>query len=87
MGIQPPLIFAFKFIYQTRLDPNLIEHEYDHVYLGAFDGEPVINKEEVEDWKFAELPTLRRDIIQNPDLYTYWFRLILGRQELDTIRV
>ena len=86
MGIQTRLIFAFKFIYQTQLDPNLIEHECDHVYLGAFDGQPVINREEVEDWKFVDLPSLRRDIVQNPDLYTYWFRLIMGRQELDTIR-
>ena len=82
LGIALQLEFAFKFIYQTKLDQNLIEHEYDHVYTGIFDGEPDVNTEEVEDWKFANLVSLRQDVSQNPALYTYWFRLILNRPEI-----
>ena len=47
--------FAFKFIYKSHLDQNLIEHEFDHVFVGVFDGLPEINAEEVEDWKFMNL--------------------------------
>ncbi|HTJ47854.1 MAG TPA: isopentenyl-diphosphate Delta-isomerase, partial [Cyclobacteriaceae bacterium] len=32
MGIEVKTEFAYKFIYKTNLDKNLIEHEYDHVY-------------------------------------------------------
>src|SRR5688572_25752718 len=47
MGINLKPEFAFKFIYKTPLDKNLIEHELDYVFIGTFDGKPVINKEEV----------------------------------------
>ena len=40
MGIDLQPEFAFKFIYKTPLDQNLIEHEYDHVFIGTFDGDP-----------------------------------------------
>jgi len=82
MGIAPPLRFSFKFIYQTRLDGNLVEHECDHVFTGLFDGKPQINTEEVEDWKFVNLASLKKDISENPALYTYWFPLIINHPGL-----
>jgi isopentenyl-diphosphate Delta-isomerase len=82
MGIAPRLRFAFKFIYQIRLEGNLIEHEYDHVFTGLFDGKPQMNEEEVEDWKFVNLVSLRKDVSENPASYTYWFPLILNHPEL-----
>jgi len=82
MGIALPLEFAFKFIYQIKLDRNLFEYEYDHVFVGLFDGEPVANSEEVEDWKFINLISLRKDLAQNPDSYTYWFPLIMNHPEM-----
>jgi isopentenyl-diphosphate delta-isomerase len=82
MGIGLHLDFAFKFIYQIKLDRNLVEHEYDHVFTGLFDGEPVVNAEEVEDWRFVNLASLRKDVAQNPDSYTYWFPIIINHPEL-----
>jgi isopentenyl-diphosphate delta-isomerase len=58
----------------------LIEHEYDYVFTGVFDGEPIINTHEVEDWKFISPDQLRLDVSLNPEKYTYWFKLILGHQ-------
>src|SRR5436190_13031104 len=52
MGIDLQPEFSYKFIYKTNLDKNLIEYEYDHVFTGVFNGTPVVNKNEVEDWKF-----------------------------------
>jgi len=85
MGINPPLEFGFKFIYQTRLDPGIIEHEFDHVFFGTFDGRPSINKEEVDDWKFTDLTSLQKDMARSPELYTYWFKLIMNRPELSEL--
>lgn len=82
MGIDLPLTFAFKFIYHARLDSRLTEHEYDHVFVGWFDGEPVINEEEVEDWKYIDLAALRLDLIQNPGAYTHWFKIIVEHPKL-----
>jgi len=83
MGIEASTVFNFKFIYNAQLDKNLIEHEYDHVFIGTFDGVPIPNKDEVEDWKFIDLKTLRNDIRQHPELYTYWFVLILNHPSLN----
>jgi len=85
MGIDLQPAFAYKFIYESKLDKDLIEHELDYVYTGIFDGVPTVNKDEVEDWKFVDLKSLRYDINQHPDEYTVWFRLIINHSELKTV--
>ncbi len=85
MGIDLQPTFAFKFIYKSNLDKNLIEHEYDHVFTGVFDGLPEINEDEVEDWKFMNLDSLRKDIKLSPDNYTAWFKIIINHPEWNTI--
>lgn len=85
MGIDVQPEFAFKFIYKTDLDKNLIEHELDHVFIGTFDGIPVINKDEVSEWKFMNLTSIRNDMKQYPESYTSWFKIIVNHPELDKI--
>ena len=85
MGIDLHPDFAYKFLYKSQLDNNFIEHELDHVFTGVFDGTPVINSEEVEDWKFVNIDDLQADILQNPDNYTVWFRLIMDHPNLKQI--
>jgi len=82
MGIEAEPTFTYKFIYKTDLDKNLIEYEVDHVLTAQFDGEPKVNENEVEDWKYISLKELQRDAQDNPHLYTEWFKLILKHQEI-----
>ena len=82
MGIDLKTEYAYKFIYHTNLDHGLIEYECDHVFTGIFDGEPVINIHEVEDWKFISPKQLHKDINVNPQNYTYWFKLILDQNRI-----
>ena len=58
---------------------DLTEHEFDHVFIGKFDQEPVLNKEEADGWKWIELKQLIEDIIKNPKEYTCWFKIILTK--------
>jgi isopentenyl-diphosphate delta-isomerase len=81
MGIDLKTDFAYKFIYKTPLDGNLIEHELDHVFVGTFDGQPQANHHEVEAWRFVSLQELQREVNQNPEQYTYWFKLILAHPQ------
>ena len=85
MGIDLQPEFAYKFIYESKLDKDLIEHELDYVFTGVYNGIPVVNKTEVEDWKFVEVKSLRKDIDQHPDRYTVWFKLIMNHAELKTV--
>jgi isopentenyl-diphosphate delta-isomerase len=85
MGIDLQPEFAYKFIYKSKLDRELTEYELDHVFTGIFDGVPDINTNEVEDWKFVNLNTLRQDMQAHPDDYTVWFKLIMKHPELKEI--
>lgn len=78
MGFDCEVREVFKFIYHAELDGGLSEHEYDHVFLGRFDGSPKPNPREVDDWKWIDLTALEPDVQENPDKYTYWFRILLA---------
>ena len=48
MGMRSTLKKQFDFIYKAKLDNNLYEHEFDHVFFGFTNDLPIINQEEVE---------------------------------------
>lgn len=79
MGVDCELTVLFSFIYHTKLENNLFEHELDYVLLGRFDGQPIPNPDEVDDWKWMQIDQLKRDVRENPKRYTYWFKLVLNR--------
>ncbi len=75
---------ATRFLYRTELENDLIEHELDYVFIGQHNGQPVINKLEVSDWKFLSLQEIRKDLVRNPEQYTFWFKEILNHPDLET---
>ena len=76
MGFNTELKELFHFIYKAPFDNGLTEHELDHVMIGYYDGEPVINPEEVEDWKWMKIEDIQSDMLLSPDSYTVWFKII-----------
>ena len=76
MGFTTPLKEVFSFIYKAPFDNGLTEHELDHVMVGRFEGNPNINKEEVESYKWMPLEAVQQDIKANPSIYTAWFKII-----------
>lgn len=75
MGFDCEFREAFGFVYKAPFSNNLTEHEYDHVFIGVSDQLPEINKEEVEAWRMADLASIRKEMLQNPDNFTVWFRI------------
>ena len=57
----------------------MIEHEYDHVMVGHFDGVPIPDDNEVSEWRWVDLEILRTDLEEHPESYTYWFRVAFDR--------
>jgi isopentenyl-diphosphate delta-isomerase len=76
MGIECNLVELFTFTYKEKLDNELTEHEFDHVFFGVSDRDPVINTSEVEEWEAVTFEDLHNDILKNPSGYTYWFKEI-----------
>jgi isopentenyl-diphosphate delta-isomerase len=88
MNLDCELRAAFDFIYRAELDNALVEHEYDHVFAGEFDGSPVPDPSEVEEWKWMSLDELRRELREEPSRYSYWLRTVVegdGWQRLDAL--
>jgi isopentenyl-diphosphate delta-isomerase len=78
MGIDCDLEEISSIVYRTGVG-NLIEHEFDHIFVGKFEGNPEPNKDEVEDWKWIGIDELKKSLYENPERYTSWFRIILQK--------
>lgn len=72
MGIACVLEEVHAFMYQVSFDNGLTEHEYDHVFAGETDEEPVLNPEEASDWRWIEPDALLEELAAYPERYTYW---------------
>jgi len=76
MGFVTDLKELFHFIYKAPFDNGLTEHELDHVMIGYYNGEPNINPDEVESWKWMDIEAIRQDMKNQPQIYTVWFKII-----------
>ncbi len=79
MGFSVPLEESISFIYKAPFDNGLTEHEFDHILLGEFNDTPVLNPDEVSEWKWMTLPNVKQDMQDNPQLYTEWFKIIFDK--------
>ena len=75
MGIKTSLRKVYEFIYRAELDNNLIENEFDHVFYGIYNDDPILNTDEADDFKWIDMETLKIDIDNNADKYTVWFKI------------
>ncbi len=78
MGIETEVEEIFHFIYRERVDDNLTEHEFDHVFIGFSDTMPEPDPEEVCDYRYFDKKSLMDEIDNNPEKFTVWFRKIVA---------
>jgi len=79
MGFDCELVEIFSFTYHAELDMNLIEHEYDHVFVGLYEHDPHLNADEAEAWKWMDVPALQDDLKERSDVYTPWFKIAFNK--------
>lgn len=79
-GFKADLIKSFEFMYMAYSITGLSEFEYDHVFVGLFSDKPKPTPVEISDFKWVGLVELKRDIEQNPDAYTPWFKIAFGEK-------
>jgi isopentenyl-diphosphate delta-isomerase len=75
MGFDCELREAFEFLYRAELDGALVEHEYDHVFVGTHEGDPAPDPSEVAEWRWVTMGELRRGLSDEPHLYSRWLKL------------
>jgi isopentenyl-diphosphate delta-isomerase len=75
MGFSTPLKKVFHFTYKASFDNGLTEHEYDHVFVGNFDGEIKPSVDEVENYCYKSLDEIDESLKTEPGKYTAWFHI------------
>ena len=79
MGFKTELKELFHFIYKAPFENGLTEHELDHVMIGYYNDAPIINTEEVENWKWMTIEAVKLDMEKHPESYTIWFKIIFDK--------
>ncbi|HEY9177327.1 MAG TPA: isopentenyl-diphosphate Delta-isomerase [Flavipsychrobacter sp.] len=79
MGFDCEIERVFSFRYRAEVDNMLIENEYDHIYVGYFDGTPKLNSDEVAEYKFVPVDELAARVERNPEDFTVWFRMVFPK--------
>ncbi len=79
MGITLPLTEIFAFVYKAEFENGLIEHEYDHVFIGTYNEDPSINTDEVATFQWLSTDEIKKALLAHPEHYTAWFKLCYER--------
>ncbi len=82
MGFNTPLVPAFNFTYNASFPNGLTEHEYDHVFIGTYDGEINADKNEVSDYCYKTIEDIEISLQTHPQKYTEWFKIALPEIKL-----
>lgn len=75
MGFTTPLEKIFMFTYKADVENDLIEHEFDHVFAGIYEGAITLDPSEVAAYQYLAMETIRRRLEQEPASFTAWFRI------------
>lgn len=79
MGITCDTTEIFSFIYYYEFKNDMKEFEFDHVFIGEYEGEYNINKEEVDEAKWIDINELSCWIKNKPYEFTPWFIIIFPK--------
>ena|SRR5436190_4252503 len=79
MGLNTDLEFRTSFVYRAQFTNGLTEHEFDHVYTGKSDLDPVVNPDEVDEFMWRDPEVIKEMIRTQPGQFSYWFRVAMDK--------
>jgi len=77
MGFSTPILKIFHFTYRASFENGLVEHEFDHVFLGVYNGKIDPDPNEVQDYCYKSLDEIRNSMEEHPEKYTAWFHIAM----------
>jgi len=75
MGFETPLKKVFDFIYKASFENGLTEHEFDHVFVGYYNGAIAPDKNEVNSYAYHSMEMIEMLMETEPELFTAWFHI------------
>lgn len=81
MGFTTPIKKIFDFVYKAEFDNGLTEFEFDHVFVGEYEGEVDFNNDEVAEICYKPLSKVKALLQTHPEEYTVWFKIAFPKVE------
>lgn len=81
LGFTTPVKKVFDFVYTASFANGLTENEFDHVFVGEYDGVVNFNPEEVNNYAFKKMGEIKQELLKDPERYTAWFLIAFPRIE------
>lgn len=75
LGFTTAINKAFHFTYKAVFDNGLTEHEFDHVFVGEYEGNMQLNADEVSEVCYKSMSDIKSDIGHKAGDYTEWFKI------------
>lgn len=75
LGFTTAINKAFHFTYKAVFDNGLTEHEFDHVFVGEYEGNMQLNADEVSEVCYKSMSDIKSDIEHKAGDYTEWFKI------------
>jgi len=77
LGFDCPLEFAFSFIYRADVGESLVEHEFDHVFIGRCDATTVPHPDEIAAVEWVDVRDMLDNLKTRPERYSPWFGIAI----------
>lgn len=77
LGFSCDLTPLTKVCYTLKLEKDLWELEFTHVFKGLYQGDFTPTPEEVMETQWMSPKNLREDVLHHPSAYARWFRLYI----------
>lgn len=81
LGFETGLTGIFNFVYKAAFDNGLTEYEFDHVFIGNYNGLLHPNPDEVGDYCYKNMDEIKSSMESHPHKYTEWFKIAFPRLE------
>jgi isopentenyl-diphosphate delta-isomerase len=75
LGFDAKLVYLYTFQYQAKFQDKGSENEMCAVYIGKSDAPVKVNDTEIAEWKTIDPEELTREVSDNPDTFTPWFKM------------
>lgn len=75
LGFTAELKKIFHFTYKHLFENGLTEFEFDHVFIGHYDGNIFPDKDEVSDYCFMSFDEIESSLKSHPQKFTPWLHI------------
>jgi len=75
LGLETKIDYLYKFKYHASWKDEGSEFELCSVYIGKSNDAPLVNKTEIDEWKFISRDELNIELEKNAGSYSPWFKM------------